>query len=100
MVEKAREKNPVLQDLPVVNTTTAVQADILDQSNTDNSTISTGQNQQHKKDTEEGAMEKISIIIFTKSQPTNFEFSKAKIGKKTDRLIHNGTQNFRGFTIV
>ena len=61
----------------------------------------TGQNQQQRKDTEEGAMEKISINIFTKSQPTNFEFPKTKICKrKTGRLIHTGTQNFRGFTIV
>ena len=42
----------------------------------------TGQNQQQRKDTEEGAMEKISINIFTKSQPTNFEFPKTKICKK------------------
>ena len=45
-------------------------------------------------------MEKISINIFTKSQPTNFEFPKTKICKKTGRLIHTGTNNFRGFTIV
>ena len=46
-------------------------------------------------------MEKILIIILTKSQPTNFEFPKTKIyKKKTGRLIDTGTQNFRAFTIV
>ena len=99
MFEKACDKAPVLQDSSVVNTTTSAQ--VINQNNADNSTTSTGQNQQQRKDTEEGAMEKISINIFTKSQPTNFEFPKTKIcKKKTGRLIHTGTQNFRGFTIV
>ena len=80
MFEKACDKTPVLQDSSVVNTTTSVQA--IDQNNADNSTTSTGQNQQQRKDTEEGAMEKISINIFTKSQPTNFEFPKTEICKK------------------
>lgn len=65
-----------------VNTTTAVQANILGQSNADNSTASTGQNQKQKKDAEEGARERISINIFTKSESANFEFPKTKIGKK------------------
>lgn len=45
-------------------------------------------------------MEKISINIFTKSQPTNFEFLKTKIIKKTGRQIHDGTENSHGFIIV
>ena len=37
-------------------------------------------------------MERISINIFSKSESTNFEFPKTKIGKKkTGRLIHTGT---------
>ena len=80
MFEKACDKTPVLQDSSVVNTTTSAQ--VIDQNNADNSTTSTGQNQQQRKDTEEGAMEKISINIFTKSQPTNFEFPKTEICKK------------------
>ena len=80
MFEKACDKFPVLQDSSVVNTTTSAQ--VIDQNNADNSTTSTGQNQQQRKDTEEGAMEKISINIFTKSQPTNFEFPKTEICKK------------------
>ena len=99
MFQKACDTTPVLQDSSVVNTTTSAQ--VIDQNNADNSTTSTAQNQQQRKDAEEGAMEKISINIFTKSQPTNFEFPKTKICKrKTGRLIHTGTQNFRGFTIV
>ena len=73
-------KKPVtklLQDSSVVNTT--ISAQVTDQNNADNSTTSTWQNQQQKKDTEEGAMEKIVINIFTKSQPTNFELPKTKI---------------------
>ena len=85
MFEKARNKTQALQNSPVVKTTTAVQADIIDENNADNSTTNTGQNQQQKKDTEEVAMEKISINIFTKSRPTNLEFPKTKIGKKTGR---------------
>ena len=77
MFEKACDKAPVLQDSSVVNTTTSAQ--VINQNNADNSTTSTGQNQQQRKDTEEGAMEKISINIFTKSKPTNFEFPKTKI---------------------
>ena len=80
MFEKACDKTPVLQDSSVVNTTTSLQA--IDQNNADNSTTSIGQNQQQRKDTEEGSMEKISINIFTKSKPTNFEFQKTKICKK------------------
>ena len=34
--EKPCDKTPVLQDSPVVNTTTSAQADIKDQNNTDN----------------------------------------------------------------
>ena len=95
MFEKACDKTPVLQDSSVVNTTTSAQ--VIDQNNADKSTTSTGQNQQQRKDTEEGAMEKISINIFTKSQPTNFEFQKTKLKKKqkTGRLIHTGTQKCR-----
>ena len=48
----------------------------------------TGQNQQQRKDTGEGAMEKISINIFTKSQANDFEFPKTKICKKT-RLFNS-----------
>ena len=100
MFEKSCDKTPVLQDSPVVNTTTAVHADIIDQNNGDNSTASTGQNEQQKKNTKKGAMEKISLNIFTKSQPTNFEFPKTKISKKTACLIPSGPQNFRGLTMV
>ena len=80
MFEKACDKTSVFQDSSVVNTTTLAQ--IIDQNNADNSTTSTGQNQQQRKDTEEGAMEEISINIFTKIQPTNFDFPKTKICKK------------------
>ena len=80
MFEKACDKTPVLQDSSVINTTTPAQ--VIDQNNADNSTTSTGQNQQHRKDTEEVAMEKITINIFTQSQPTNFEFPKTKSCKK------------------
>ena len=66
MYKKAGRKTPVLQDLPVVNTTNAIQADIIDQNKANNSTTSTGKNQQQKKDTEEGATENISINIVTK----------------------------------
>ena len=63
MFEKACDKTPVLQDSPVVNTTTAAQADIIDQNDTDNLTASTRKNQKLRKDTEERAMEKISVNI-------------------------------------
>ena len=87
--QKACDKTPVLKDLSVVNTTTSAQ--VVHQNNADNSKTSTGQNQKRRKDTEEGAMEKILIIILTKSQPTNFEFPKTKIyKKKTGRLIDTG----------
>ena len=99
MYEKACSKTPVLQDLPVVNTTNAIQADIIDQNKANNSTTSTGKNKQQKEDAEEGATENISINIVTKIQPTNFDFPKTKIGKKGG-LIHIDTQNFRRFTIV
>ena len=89
MFEKACDKTPVLQDSPVVNTTTAAQADIIDQNDSDNLTASTEKNQKPRKDTEEGAMEKISVNIFTKSQPTNFEFPKTKISKKKNRLFNS-----------
>ena len=81
-------KKPVtklLQDSSVVNTT--ISAQVIDQNNADNSTTSTWQNQQQKKDTEEGAMEKIAINIFTKSQPTNFELPKTKIKKKKEEEV-------------
>ena len=77
MFEKACDKTPVLQNSSVVNATTSAQ--IVDQNNADNSTTGTRQNQQQKKDAEEGAMEKTLININTKSQPTNVEFLKAKI---------------------
>ena len=86
MFEKACHKTPVLQDSSVVNTN--ISAQVIDQNNSDNSATSTRQNQQQKKDTEEGAMENISINIFTKSQPTNFELPKTKILKKGNRLFN------------
>ena len=98
MFEKACHKTPVLQDSSVVNTN--ISAQVLDQNNANNSTTNTQQNQQQKKDTEEDAKGKISINIFTKSQPANFELPKTKIWKKgKGRLIYTGTQTFRGFTI-
>ena len=77
MFEKACNKTSVLQDSSVVNTNIWTQ--VIDQNNADTSTKSTRQNQQQKKDTEEGAKEKISINIFTKSEPTNFKLPKTKI---------------------
>ena len=77
MFEKACGKTTVLQDSSVVNMTTSAQ--VIDEYNADNSTTSTGQNQQQRKDTEKDAMEKISINIFTKGQPTNFELLKISV---------------------